>query len=526
MEEKITEVPGTYDSLELLYTNCAGKGIAEALENVWKGSQEYEKFGGSFGVLVDKDKKNTQKQLKSGKVVNDITADAASYGDLDIQACNKIIVFLEVPRKKIFSYFDLDNNQWEKCVENCKEMNSKRNKYYHKTPNVTPEERRKGLMTLVQLMEQTIGMLYSNIKDENGDLYLTRFKQERMLYEAEQLKQKHYLSDHLDLSKYDASKFFTVCANLGIKDPGKEDGRLYFYSSDLKKDLELLKNELTLHDEEKVPPASVQKAGPVEVIIKNWQKYLIPAVLVLALLIGGAVLSTIGKIGSAAEDNDVPDMGELMDNAQSMLDNAMGNVPAGTADPNQKNQIPAQFENDVLVLQSSDDLKLSNLTLEVEVGKTIAPPAAGTWKSGVTYSQNTEIAKPEGQVVRGIAPGETYIVYAKGTMSAAYRVIVSEPEATVAPDSKNQIPPKYNQDLQLLQIATPQQQKLMTLEVKVGEYTAPREAATWRNGVIYSQNTDVAMPEGLIVHGVAVGETYIIYESNGLVSAYRILVTE
>lgn len=528
MGRKEKEIPGTYDSVELLYTECAQKGIEMALENAWKGSDEYKERNGSFGLLVKYDKENTaaQNEKKSGRAINDITCDAKTYADLDIQACNKIIQFLVVPREKILKFHKLDGNKWDKCVENCKTMNSLRNKYYHKTPKISPEQRRKGLMELVQLMEQTIGMVYSNVKNEDGVPYLTLFKQERMLYEAEQLKQKYFLSDYLDLSKYDVSKFFTACAELGIKDPGKEDGRLYFHSADLDRDLKLLKNYMTLHDEgkaEPAEPATEAKTQPGEAALKKWTKYLVPAAIVLALLVFGGVFSALGKIGSMF-DNDTPSQEDLMDDAQSMLENMMGGGQEETADPNKKNQIPEAYENDVKVLQSADDLKLNTLTLEVEVGKTVAPHAAGTWKNGVIYSQDTDIAKPDGQVVLGVAPGETYIVYAKGGMSQAYRVVVSEPEATADPNSTNQIPPKYNQDIQLLQLSNAQRLDLMTLRVAVGEFTAPREASTFRAGVIYSQNTDVVLPDGLIIKGIAPGETYIIYDNDGLVTAYRVIV--
>lgn len=521
MDNTSRETPGTYDSLEILYTTCAQKGIELALESAWKGTDDYNALKGSFGVLKKYDKENTfqQNQQENGSVVNDITKGAKGYSGLDIQACNKILLFLTVPREKILKFHKVNNNKWDECIENCNKMNHLRNKYYHKTPSISPAQRKKGLLELVQLMEQTISMVYGNVQDADGVPYLTLFKQERMLYETEQLKQKYFLSDHLTLSEYDVTKFFTACAELGIKDPGKEDGRLYFYSANLDRDIGLLKNYMSLHDESKPVPPVEKPASPADAK-KKWSKYLLPAILVLALLLVGSIIAAVLGGGS-----NMSDRGDLMDDAQSMMENMMGGQQE-SADPNKQNQIPEKYENDIQVLQSSDDLKLRTLTLEVEVGKTVAPPAAGTWKNGVIYSQNTDIAKPDGQVVLGVAPGETYIVYAMNGMSQAYRVVVSEPEATVDPNSKNQIPPKYDQDLQLLQSSNAQQLELMTLKVAVGEYTAPREAATFRSGVIYSQNTDIALPEGLMIKGIAPGETYIIYDYDGLVSAYRVIVTE
>lgn len=528
MDDNSREIPGTYDSLERIYTRCARKGIELALENAWKGSEDYKKLNGSFGVLVKCDKENTAKQNKNGNEtkINHITKEAkGGYSGLDIQACNKIICYLDVPKEKILKYHKLDSNKWEKFEKNCFDMNTKRNFIYHKTDEKTPAELKKAKLELVQLMDQSMSMVYSSvIDDKDGVPFLTKFRQERMMFEAEQLKQKYFLSDHLELSKYDVTKFFSACAELDIKNPGKEDGRLYFYSTNLNRDIKLLKNYMSLNDESKPVQPEEKSASSVDTIKKKG-KYLIPIALVLVLLLVGSIIAAVQKAGSMLDNNNKSNQKDLMDNAQSMLEDVMG-THQEAADPNEQNQIPEKYENDVQVLQSSDDLKLSTLTLEVEVGKTVAPHAAGTWKNGVIYSQNTDIAKPDGQVVLGVAPGETYIVYAKGNMSQAYRIVVSEPEPQVDPNSKNQIPPKYNQDIQLLQVSSVQMLELMTLEVAVGEYTAPREASSFRSGVIYSQNTDVALPEGLMIKGIAPGETYIIYDADGLITAYRVIVTE
>lgn len=533
MEEKSKEIPGTYDSLELMYTACAQKGIETALEHAWKGSKEYIENEGSFGVLVKKDKKNTAKYNRNPNVkpINDITANADDYGGMDIQACNKVILFLEVPRKKILEFYKVDCNKWDKCTELCKEMNELRNKYYHKTTKISPEERKQKLIELVRHMEQMISMVYANVPDENGMPYLAKFTQERLQYESEQLKKKYYLSDYLDLSKYDVTKFFTACAELGIKDPGKEDGRLYFHSADLTKDLNLLKNYLTLNDEGKAAPVKAKatpeaKPRTEENVLKKWLKLAVPAILVLVLLIFGGTLAAMLRMGSIFDKDTPGNAGNLLEDAQSMLDSMMGDGQIETADPNSKNQIPEAYAEDIRVLQSSDALKLDAMTLRVEVGATVAPKAAGVWKNGVIYSQDTDVAKPDGQLIQGVAPGETYVVYVKSGMSAAYRVIVTEPEPTVSPDSKNQIPPKYAQDVQLLQIGDAQMLQLMTLEVQVGAYTAPPQAATFRSGVIYSQNTDVALPEGLMVKAISPGETYIVYDNDGLVVVYRVIVSE
>ena len=91
--------------------------------------------------------------------------------------------------------------------------------------------------------------------------------------------------------------------------------------------------------------------------------------------------------------------------------------------------------------------------------------------------------------------------------------------------SQNEIPSKYEDKVKALMYSNELALRNATLRVKVGEYVTPSAASVWGNVTIYSQDTSIAVGEGILVKGIAKGETYIVVESAvGSSSVYYIIV--
>jgi len=114
------------------------------------------------------------------------------------------------------------------------------------------------------------------------------------------------------------------------------------------------------------------------------------------------------------------------------------------------------------------------------------------------------------------------------TQSASGSSDVGQKDGESAPDSgkNNQIPEEYKSAVEAFKLATPQRISLMTLNVKVGELAATTEAQSWGAGTIYSEDSSIAVGEGILVKGVSPGETYITYVHNTHCIVYRVIVTE
>ncbi len=98
---------------------------------------------------------------------------------------------------------------------------------------------------------------------------------------------------------------------------------------------------------------------------------------------------------------------------------------------------------------------------------------------------------------------------------------------TIESDGPNQIPAKYEDTVKALMYSDSLTAANKTLRVKVGGYVTPQSAATWKKVKIYSQDTAVAVGEGLLVKGVSVGNTFVLVEGpGGITSAYYVIVEE
>ena len=92
-------------------------------------------------------------------------------------------------------------------------------------------------------------------------------------------------------------------------------------------------------------------------------------------------------------------------------------------------------------------------------------------------------------------------------------------------DDINQIPDFFQSKVDELRYAGASRVNLMTKRVKVGEYVSLSTA--WTDYVLYSENTNIALPEGNLIKGVSPGSTYVVIAVNKDVnSVYQIIVEE
>lgn len=113
---------------------------------------------------------------------------------------------------------------------------------------------------------------------------------------------------------------------------------------------------------------------------------------------------------------------ELFNSITSGL-SSNNNLP--TPSPDDINQIPDFFEDDVNELRYADASTVRLMTRTVKVGEYTSLPSA--WDDYVLYSEDTRIALPEGNLIKGVAPGSTYVVKAASkNVLQVYLIIVEE----------------------------------------------------------------------------------------------------
>lgn len=112
----------------------------------------------------------------------------------------------------------------------------------------------------------------------------------------------------------------------------------------------------------------------------------------------------------------------LLNSAGSSL-NSSEDLPTPSA--TDINQIPDLFEDDVNELHYADASTARLMTRTVKVGEYTS--LVGVWDDYVIYSEDTRIALPEGNLIKGVAPGSTYVVQAVSKhVSQVYLIIVEE----------------------------------------------------------------------------------------------------
>jgi len=474
-EEKIP----SYDDLEGLFVSCMQTAIAQALAEKCRDYPGFEQ-GGWWAVLKEWDKANTNKYNSTKKSsdenftrISDITHKCSSIEEFDLQACNKVIVHLEDAREHIFDYFDVTGYDKTKCVNLCRDLIYFRNKYYHRTPDVTEEERQAKFLEAVKNMDSVISLAFSSVLKDEGTTYISEFTCMRIKYESQYIERKYYILDYLDKDKYDLDKFYEACVDVGISKFNKEDGKLYLYSSDLNRDLELLKNRMikdpdkkknALDNKEKATAISdesevaIVKGAYVERTIvdagnvsHNNSKKILAVIGVVVAVVVIAVLITILVVKGNSDDSDrqstPEDHSDYKQITQSDSDNnkeennqiittgpetTIEKVPevAPTESNNNSsddNSVYKEYEKEIKNFQLSDELTKTLYTKTVKVGEetTVLNGVTSQWKNTKLLSANPDIAQvTEDDFILGVSQGEAYIVFDAQTGVQIYLIIV------------------------------------------------------------------------------------------------------
>ena len=94
-----------------------------------------------------------------------------------------------------------------------------------------------------------------------------------------------------------------------------------------------------------------------------------------------------------------------------------------------------------------------------------------------------------------------------------------------ANSSKNELTEEYNQDVEAFKYLDKSQRNLRTLKIKVGEKITPQAAAVWSDCEIFSQNTNIAKAQGIVIEGISKGETYVVVEAaTGMSQVFMVVV--
>lgn len=155
-------------------------------------------------------------------------------------------------------------------------------------------------------------------------------------------------------------------------------------------------------------------------------------IFILCVVILGAALAIVpGLFSSNSNKNsnnntfeqNYSAVASAIENAQNQMNN--NQETEKQPDPSVQNQIPEKYQSKIVALMGSDNLTLANSTIRINVGGFATPQAAQVWPEVIIYSQDTTVAIGEGPVVKGVAPGETFVIVAAPSgMTSAYYVIV------------------------------------------------------------------------------------------------------
>ncbi len=88
----------------------------------------------------------------------------------------------------------------------------------------------------------------------------------------------------------------------------------------------------------------------------------------------------------------------------------------------------------------------------------------------------------------------------------------------------NEIPAEYEDKITALMHSDELALRNATIYVKVGSYATPPACIVWTDSTILSQNTAIAIGEGLTVKGISPGTTYILITTRvGATAVYRVI---
>ncbi len=100
-------------------------------------------------------------------------------------------------------------------------------------------------------------------------------------------------------------------------------------------------------------------------------------------------------------------------------------APETTAAVAGEDQTAGFYDDAIAAFEGQSEQRKSLSTLKIRVGEGQTPMAASVWTGCEIQSKDTSIAVADGAVVKGVAPGETYVVIVASTgMSSVYKVIV------------------------------------------------------------------------------------------------------
>lgn len=190
------------------------------------------------------------------------------------------------------------------------------------------------------------------------------------------------------------------------------------------------------------------------------------------------------------------------------------------------NQLTDEMNEKVEVFKCYTDQKQRLFTIEATVGGKAS--IWTSWDNYKIYSQDTGVAKAEGQIIYGVSEGTTYIVVECMSLTEVYKVVVKGVAniEDVGSDNVqlgiNQLTDEMNEKVEVFKCYTDQKQRLFTIETTVGGKAAIDTA--WSDYKIYSQDTGIAKAEGQIIYGISKGTTYVVVECMSLKEVYKIIV--
>ncbi len=471
-----------YQDLENIYVLCMRQVIKTAAENAWGGTKE-----GAFKTFKKYDKENTQKvneeNVKNNKKkIVDITSKAKSFDKFDFQACNNTLAHLEPMREKINKYYKLSDNDSQNYPAISLQLSDIRNKLAHPDPDEPASKVVERQTNSINYMNVMFGLGFANVLNQDGISYYEIFRQNYIEYINQQLQRWYYLSDFLDIEHYDISSFLDVCVTNDIK-VTKKDGKYLFCSSNLQKTVDILKNNLAkngdvIAEEAEKKTVSAPIVLPKEVSPAQEQPKENKKLFYIILISAAAVILAIAVLVAVIlSGRDKPSDSDLASTSVSETSSETSSFQMSS--DAQEITRPASS-----VAQSSQP--------------TVAPPAS-------VPSASSQAPAPQ--------PTQSAVVSSQQT------------PAVTMPSGPNQILPEHEQEITALQYSSDLALSNKTLTIKVGEYVTPPPANIWTGIKIYSQNTNIAIGEGVLVKGVSPGTTYIIVEEKlGLTSAFRVIV--
>ena len=458
---RLDELKKISDSIDSIYCKCIKKVIA--------ASMQYKYGENAFQELVRIDKEKQKKDKAEDKNYPLITAHINSFDEFDVQACTKTLLYLDEVENIIVEYYNLNDkfdneNIKRKYKAALRDLIATRN---NKSHNNIDEQ---VLSTGIDSMWFIIKNLFSDIQDHDDPqkrTFLSQLSIKRADYYNELERTKYYFKDKFDSEKYDGNSFLNACARSGIE-AKMEDGEYVFYSSDLARDTEIIKNNLV-----KLEPNSNSKASATAAVSKHVQPTPTPVVnrqsvqptptpvvnrqpvqptppfqqvqtqavsnhkanskkkrnaaliicTVLLLLII-LLFIIIGK--SLAKSNPDSFFGTVFKTSSSLQEEHS----------EAECEIPKKYKAEMDIIEQHGDDLLQEIVIEVGEKKSVDEIDEIKWSDAYVYSGNTGIARIfDGNTIEGVKVSEdyTYILVEAGQGSViheVYKLYVTEPATT------------------------------------------------------------------------------------------------